>query len=193
MINKIVQDVLLDIHTAAVSSQETEHKVASGATLTQEVGIALDSIFAVVERQAQEIEVTNQVASQQMQSTKTVEQIMKEVSDTTLQSSAMTKQATQQMKNLAQIAGQLLASVDIFKLREDRRASVGTQVSENGLAATNQPRRNVSSSLRPTRIVNSEPGISGPNTPMPPSSSNYGLRYPNRANQGQGSSPEQRR
>jgi methyl-accepting chemotaxis protein len=193
MINKIVQDVLIDIHTAAVSSQETERKVASGATLTQEVGVALDSVFAVVERQAQEIEVANQVASQQMQSTKTVEQIMKEVSDTAQQSSAMTNQATKQMKNLAQIAGQLLASVDIFKLREDHRTPVGMQVSENGMSSTNQPRRNVSSPLRPTRIVNSEPGISGPNTPMPTPPSGFGQRYPNRAGRGQGSSPEQRR
>jgi methyl-accepting chemotaxis protein len=195
MISKIVQSVLEDINTAALSSQETEREVATGTALTQEVGVALDSIFSVVERQAREIEATNQVASQQMQSTKTVEQIMKQVSDSTQQSSAMTHQATKQMKTLAQIAGQLLTSVDIFKLREDRRAPAA--VPENGQAANPQARRNFSSPLRPapslTRTVNSEPGFSGPNTPMPPTASNFSKRYQNRISQGLDSSPDQRK
>ncbi len=124
MIGKLVQNVLEDINTATLSTQETEREVAAGTTLTQEVGVALDSIFAVVERQAQEIETSNQVAAQQIQSTKTVEQIMKQVSDATQQSSITTYQATEQVKSLAQIAGQLLASIEIFKLREDNRTRI---------------------------------------------------------------------
>ncbi len=121
MIVKIVSSVLDDINTAASSIQETEHRVVSGAAYAKEVGYAFESIFSVVESQADEIEVTNRAAIQQLQSSRKVEQIMKQVAEATQQSSNSTNQATQQMKTLAQIAGQLLTSVEVFKLREDRR------------------------------------------------------------------------
>lgn len=132
---KIVNSVLDDINTAASSIQETEHRVVSGATLAKEVGNAFESIFSVVESQAGEIEVTNRVALQQLQSSRKVEQIMKQVADATQQSSNNTNQAAQQMNTLAQIAGQLLASVDVFKLKEDHRQSYG-QFSEGGSASS---------------------------------------------------------
>jgi methyl-accepting chemotaxis protein len=118
---KIVNSVLEDINTAASSIQETEHEVVSGTTLAKEVGAAFESIFSVVESQAGEIEVTSRAAMQQLQSSKKVEQIMKQVADATQQSTSSTSQARQQMKVLAQIAGQLLTSVDVFKLKEDRK------------------------------------------------------------------------
>ncbi len=120
-VRKIVKGVLEDINTAERSIQETEQEVAAGITLTEEVGSAFESIFSVVEYQASEIEGTNQVALQQLQSSRRVEHIMKQVADSTQRGSNSTNQATQQMRNLAQIAGQLLTSVEVFKLREDRK------------------------------------------------------------------------
>lgn len=120
---KIVNSVLEDINTAASSIQETEHEVMSGTKRAKEVGNAFESIFSVVESQAGEIEVTNHVALQQLQSSRNVEQIMRQAADATQQSSNSTNQATQQMKILAQFAGQLLTSVDVFKLKEDHKHS----------------------------------------------------------------------
>ncbi|GAC1361866.1 MAG: hypothetical protein PVS3B1_22850 [Ktedonobacteraceae bacterium] len=172
---KLVNSVLDDINTAAFSIQETENEVESGAILAKEVGNAFESIFSVVERQAGEIEVTNRVALQQLQSTKKVEQIMRQVADATQQSSNSTNQATQQMRTLAQIAGQLLASVDVFKLKEDRRTNV--PFSEGGFASPqtqegfNAPRQMNSNWSMNERYAlppaNDRGGRSGANTSSP--------------------------
>ncbi len=118
-IGRVVDSVIEEINMAKRSIQETEQEVTSGTTLTVEVGNALESIFSVVERQAREIESTNQAALQQLHSSQRVEQIMKQVANSTRQGSSSTNQAMQQMKNLAQIAGQLLSSVEVFQLRDD--------------------------------------------------------------------------
>ena len=119
-IGQIVSSVTDDMNMAAQSIQETENEAAKGTLFTEEVGTALESIFAVVERQASEIEATNSVALKQLQSSKKVEQIMQQVAATTQQGNSNTNQAMQQMRTLAQIAGQLLTSVDVFKLKENR-------------------------------------------------------------------------
>lgn len=118
-IGRVVDSVIEEINMTKRSIQETEQEVTSGTTLTVEVGNALESIFSVVERQAREIETTNQAALQQLHSSQRVEQIMKQVANSTRQGSSSTDQAMQQMKSLAQIAGQLLSSVEVFQLRDD--------------------------------------------------------------------------
>lgn len=122
-VGQIVRNVLEDIHTATLSMRETEQEAAAGTHLTERVGRALETIFSVVERQANEIEVTNQVAEQHLQSSSVVVQIMHDVSQSARQSSESTREATRQMEHLAALAGQLLTSVEVFKLREDRRPS----------------------------------------------------------------------
>jgi hypothetical protein len=119
MIGQIVRNVLEDIHTVTLSMRETEQEAASGTQLTQQVGKALETIFSVVEHQAGEIEVTNQTAKQHLESSATVVQIMQHVSESAQQISDSTREATQQMERLAELAGQLLTSVEVFKLRED--------------------------------------------------------------------------
>jgi methyl-accepting chemotaxis protein len=118
---QIVRNVLEEITTVTVAMRDTEQEAAMGTRLAQRVGMALESIFSVVERQGSEIEVTNQVANQHVQSSALVVQIMQEVALSAQQSSESTREATRQMERLAQIAGQLLGSVEVFKLREDRR------------------------------------------------------------------------
>ncbi|MBV9230279.1 MAG: HAMP domain-containing protein [Chloroflexi bacterium] len=130
MIAKLVRDVLDDINTATVSIKETEQEAAAGTQFTRQVGKSLESIFAVVEEQASEIEATNQVAKQQLQSSTTVVQIMHSVSKAGQESTVSTREATRQVERLAQLAGQLLTSVEVFKLREDR----GQLVSASGFA-----------------------------------------------------------
>ena len=131
-IGRVVDSVIEEINMAKRSIQETEQEVTSGTTLTVEVGNALESIFSVVERQAHEIESTNQAALQQLHSSQRVEQIIKQVANSTRQGSSSTNQAMQQMKNLAQIAGQLLSSVEVFQLRDD--VTPRTMISESSPA-----------------------------------------------------------
>ncbi len=118
-IARIVRSVREDIGAAAVSMQDTEHETSIGAQLAQEAGSALESIFSVVERQGREIESINQMATQQLQSSNTIVQIMHGVSDSTQRSSHSTRDAAQNMERLARLAEQLLASVEAFKLRDN--------------------------------------------------------------------------
>jgi methyl-accepting chemotaxis protein len=120
MIAKIVRSVREDIGAAAVSMQDTQRETSAGARLTEEAGVALESIFTAVERQAQEIETINQMAIQQLQSSSAVEQIMRGVSESTQQSTRSTREASHNMERLARLVEQLRASVEAFKLRENQ-------------------------------------------------------------------------
>jgi len=106
--------------------QDTERETSAGAKLTQEAGVALESIFSAVEHQAGEIENINQMAIQQLQSTNAVEHIMTGVSRTTQQSTMSTREASQNMERLARLVEQLRASVEAFKLRENQDYYVPT-------------------------------------------------------------------
>ncbi len=119
MISHIVRDVHEDISDVAASMKDTEQETAIGLQLAQEAGIALEAIFAAVEHQAREIENINQVTRQQLKSSSTITQIMKEVTESTQRSSQGTQEASQYMERLVQLVEQLRASVAVFKLREN--------------------------------------------------------------------------
>ena len=175
-IGKLVRDVLEDIHAATLSMKETEQEAAAGTQLTDQVGKALEAIFAVVEHQADEIENTNQLARQQLLSSTTVIQIMHAVSASGRESVGGTREAIKQVERLAQLAGQLLTSVEVFKLREERRegrqrgnTSVVGFVSKPGISRPGlQSNRYVGQGATPSRpnyrLQQSPtyPGISGP-------------------------------
>ena len=120
MITHIVRSVREDIGAAAISMQDTERETAAGTRLTQEAGIALESIFAAVEHQAREIEIINQAAMRQLNSASAVVQIMHEVSASTQQSGFSTRNASQNMERLTRLVEQLRASVEAFKMRENQ-------------------------------------------------------------------------
>ncbi len=122
-VSQIMRNILEDINVVTLSVRETEQETASGTQLTKRVGSALEAIFSVVERQASEIELANQVVTRHLQSSTMVGQIMQEVSQTAQQSNESTREATRHMERLAQMAGQLLTSVEVFKLREERKRS----------------------------------------------------------------------
>ncbi len=118
IIARIVRGVSEEIDAAAISMKDTERETAVGAQQAEETGTALESIFGVVERQGSEIEIINQLANHQLQSSNAVVQIMKSVSESTQQSSANTRGAARNMEHLARLAEQLLSSVEAFKLPE---------------------------------------------------------------------------
>ncbi len=117
-VGRIVRGVRDEIGSVAVSMRDTERETAAGARLAEEAGTSLESIFSVIERQAREIDVINQMAMQQQQSSSSVVQIMQGVSEVTQESSQSTHEAAQNMERVARLAEQLLASVEAFKLRD---------------------------------------------------------------------------
>ena len=117
-VGRIVRSVRDDIGAVAISMRDTERETSAGAKLAEEAGTSLESIFSVIERQAREIEVINQMAMQQQQSSGEVVQIMQTVSESTQESTSSTRDAAQNMERVARLAEQLLASVEAFKLRE---------------------------------------------------------------------------
>lgn len=117
-IARIVRGVSAEIEAAATSMRDTERETAAGAGQAEETGAALESIFGVVERQGSEIELIDQLANHQLQSSNAVVQIMQGVSGATRQSSANTRGAASSMEHLALLAKQLLSSVEAFKLPE---------------------------------------------------------------------------
>jgi methyl-accepting chemotaxis protein/uncharacterized protein YecT (DUF1311 family) len=120
MVTRIVRSVREEIGAVAVSMQDTERETTTGARLTQEAGVALESIFAAVEHQAHEIESINRMTARQLQSSGSVVQIMQEVSATMRRSNASTRKASQYMESLARLVEQLRSSVEAFKLRENQ-------------------------------------------------------------------------
>src|SRR5581483_4338571 len=101
MIGRIVRSVREDIGAVALSMQDTERETRNGSKLTQEAGVALESIFAAVEHQAHEIESINQMAMQQLQSSSSAMKIMQSVSEATQQGSISTRQTSENMERLS--------------------------------------------------------------------------------------------
>lgn len=185
-IARIVRTVRDDIDAASDAMQDTERETTTGVTLTQEAGIALESLFAAVEQQAREIETINQVATQQVNSSNAVSQIMHGVSQNTQQSSLSTREASQNMERLSRLVEQLRASTEAFKLRENQdmstpmvSVSVYPEAEQEGQLTMSGFFRTVTASTVP-----SGPGIGGSN-PYPynalPPASPAGAGRPNNA------------
>ncbi|MBV9688839.1 MAG: HAMP domain-containing protein [Ktedonobacteraceae bacterium] len=131
-ITRIVRSVREDIGAVALAMQDTEHETRIGTKLTQETGIVLESIFAVVEHQATEIEHINQMAIQQLQSSSAVVQIVQTVSESTRQNVLSTRDASQNVERLALLVKQLRASVEAFKLRGGQSVPNVNTMQEDG-------------------------------------------------------------
>jgi methyl-accepting chemotaxis protein len=153
-IARIVRGVGENIDAATVSMQDTERETAVEAQLTEETGKAFESIFNVVEHQGSEIEVINQLATHQLQSSNAVVRIMQGVSESTQQSSINTRGAARNMEHLARLAEQLLNSVEAFKLRENLDYVPSSQ---SMLSSQNDGKR---------RVVNAGPAIPVSSTPV---------------------------
>lgn len=190
MITRIVRDVGEDIAAAAVAMRDTERETSTGARLAQEAGLALESIFSVVERQAREIEIINQMATQQLQSSSAVVQIMQGASESTQQSSASTRDAAQNMERLARLAEQLLASVEAFKLRESQsyfaptsNVTITPEDEANNSLSISGAFRTITASAQPSRAAFAgaprhnalAPATRRPAAPMPSPFSPYSL------------------
>jgi methyl-accepting chemotaxis protein len=174
IITRIVRNVLEDINSAALAMSETERETSLGTQLAQEAGKSLEAIFPVVERQASEIEIINQMANQQLQSSHSIAQIMQNVSESTQQNSTTTRRASEQMERMARLAEQLLASVEAFKLRDEQD---NTYPPNDGLLTTITPEQEGSISFSGVfRTITSsiQPANEGPREPVAAESSRTG-------------------
>jgi methyl-accepting chemotaxis protein len=186
MIGRIVRSVREDIAAVAISMQDTERETLNGSKLTQEAGVALESIFAAVEHQAHEIESINHMAMQQLQSSSAVVRIMHSVAEATQQGGMSTRQTSENMERLSRLVEQLRASVEAFKLREDRAYFVpttsGKLLLEDGMEnplTVSGVFRTVSATGRTVRAaaIEIEPEPSA-NTLLPPESEDPFASYP---------------
>jgi methyl-accepting chemotaxis protein len=185
MITRTVRSVREEIGAVAQSMQDTEQQTAKGTHLTEETGIALESIFAAVEHQAHEIENISQMALQQLQAAHAVTQIMQKVSASTRQNSTNTHQASQSVEHLAHLVEQLRTSVAAFKLRDNQNyyaPSTNISVEDNPDNSTTVSRvlRAVSPISRPLRLPPTEENLeinANRETPVPQPTSAFSL-YP---------------
>ncbi len=118
MIARIVKSVRDDIDAVVGSMQETQKETSSGTDLMQGTGSGLETIFSLIEQQARDIGVINQMTSNLLQSSSDVTEIMNNVSDVTMQGSVNIRAVSQEMENLRRLASQLLASVEAFKVQD---------------------------------------------------------------------------
>ncbi len=162
MIARIVRSVREDIGAAAISMQDTQRETSTGTRLTQEAGIALESIFAAVEHQAHEIEIINLAALNQLNSSNAVVQIMHEVSESTQLSELNTREASQSMERLTRLVERLRSSVEAFKMRENQDylmyktsegdEETGAPLSFSGIFRTVSATAHPSQSIRPSNV-----------------------------------------
>lgn len=192
-VGRIVRSVRDEIGAVAVSMRDTERETSAGAKLAEEAGTSLESIFSVIERQAREIEVINQMATQQQQSSGNVVQIMQGVSESTQESSGSTREAAQNMERVARLAEQLLASVEAFKLRDNLNYFAPTA---NGMAMPDENPEGIltmSGSFR-TVTATAQPISNGGNSyialPSPNSGHGFPL-FPSQGGNGQPAFPSQ--
>ncbi|GCE04521.1 methyl-accepting chemotaxis protein [Dictyobacter aurantiacus] len=188
LITRIVRSIREEIGTLAISMQDTEKETTSGSQLTQETGVALQSIFTAIEHQAKEIEMINQMVAQQLQSSTTVVHIMENVAETTQQSSANTRDASQHVERLARQVRQLRTSVEAFKLREGHNYQIPTTSATINWEEDEEPEspltisgvfRTVSATLRPVaRNARRGAAISGIYFAPPDSSDDYRCALP---------------
>jgi methyl-accepting chemotaxis protein len=193
-VGRIVRSVRDEIGAVAVSMRDTERETSAGAQLAEEAGTSLESIFSVIERQAREIEIINQMAMQQQQSSNEVVQIMQGVSESTQESSASTREAAQNMERMARLAEQLLASVEAFKLRDNMnyltpngKTSFMSDGDLTGQLTASGSFRTVTSTVQPISngtLYGSGPlGSGGGNFPQPPQYSPAAPYGPNNGQQ----------
>jgi methyl-accepting chemotaxis protein len=173
-IGRIVNTVLEDINSATYSMEDTERETVTGAHLIDEAGRALDSVFSVVEQQANEIATIDHVAAQQLVASNAIVQIMQNVSASTRQSNTTTHETSQLMEHVALLAEQLHDSVHVFKVREEsvQQLTSGTDHSfpvEKQLerAALDSSQRATTQPLRRYILIPADQSASDPSTPYP--------------------------
>jgi methyl-accepting chemotaxis protein len=163
LIERIVNRVFEDIQEVSNTIQSTEVEAAAGTRYSQEAGTAFEAIFSALSEQTQEIEMIHQAAMRQLQVSGNVVQIMQATSGSTIQSNQRLREESKRMERVAELAEQLLASAEVFKLRDDQDIFAAPSSGNTGnVVARPEP-------ISPTPVWNS---FSGRAFPVAPSNNN---------------------
>jgi methyl-accepting chemotaxis protein len=119
-IARLVQTVNENIGNVAISILTTRRETDEGMKLAFQTSAALELIFDSIDQQGKEIESINEMAAQQLQSSRAVVRNMQSISRDTQASSASIHTTSRNMWQLARMVEQLRISVEAFKLRQDR-------------------------------------------------------------------------
>jgi methyl-accepting chemotaxis protein len=117
-ITQIVRSVREDIGVVATSMKEVEQETERGTNYVRETGGHLQSIFDLIEQQATDVQVINDMVRTQLNSSSAVVHTMQEVSQSTTQSSQQIHGVALNMDLLTKKAERLRASVSAFQVKE---------------------------------------------------------------------------
>jgi methyl-accepting chemotaxis protein len=115
-ISHLIQTIVDETNQAIQATKQSQQRVAEGMGMASSAGTALEAIGNVVDQQSQLVEVINQIARQQRDTSVLVAQEMQAASDITNQHSAGTRQTAQSIERLAYQARQLKESIEAFTL-----------------------------------------------------------------------------
>jgi methyl-accepting chemotaxis protein len=122
-IARLIQTVNENIGNVEVAMTTTKRETDEGMNLALQTSTALESIFDAVDRQAKEIEGINEMATRQLQSSRSIVRSMQNISRATQASGASTHMTSQNMWRLSHLVEQLRVSVEAFKLRQGRNSN----------------------------------------------------------------------
>ncbi|HEY7349339.1 MAG TPA: methyl-accepting chemotaxis protein [Ktedonobacterales bacterium] len=148
-ISHLIQTIIEETNQAIQATKQSQQRVSEGMGLASNAGTALESIGSVVDQQSQLVEVINQVAKQQRDTSVLVAQEMQAASDITNQYSVGTRQTAQSIERLAYLARQLKESIEAFNLP----SSYGMEPSQNMDQITGMSLRTPVRSARPTPLL----------------------------------------
>jgi methyl-accepting chemotaxis protein len=113
-----VRSVRAEMITVAEAIQVSEQETSTGATRIQKTGTSLATIFGIVEQQAGEIGTIARMTEQLLRSSREISITMSTIAESTTQSSNRTRVVARSMQQLALLARQLRASVEVFKVKD---------------------------------------------------------------------------
>lgn len=145
----LIQTIVEETSLAIQATKQSQQRVAEGMGLASSAGTALEAISNVVDQQSQLVEVINQIARQQRDTSVLVAQEMQAASDITNQYSAGTRQTAQSIERLAYLARQLKESIEAFTLPGSYNGELPSRMGQ----VTGGPMRTPMRSVRPTPLL----------------------------------------
>jgi methyl-accepting chemotaxis protein len=124
-IGGLTRTVIGEITEVQKATLTTAIETESMSTFASKTGVALESTFIAVQRQADEIEAMAKVAGTQVQSSQRVVAVMQRVSQATQHSSIVTESVSTQVKRQGQLLVQLHSSVEAFRVSNEQQHASG--------------------------------------------------------------------
>jgi twitching motility protein PilJ len=112
----LVQTMQTEMHQTVTAIHASTREVGQGMQVANQAGQALGEVERVSIRLAEFIQSISLTAQRQAHGSESLSQAMREIAEVTGQTAAETQQTALSISSLATLAGELRASVNIFKL-----------------------------------------------------------------------------